>query len=80
MDRAFGNLYLVAGPGSTIDVNAPLGSPSTGSVSMNAGAGGTVTIGAGVTASGNVSVIADTIHTSQAVTSAFSSVSLRAAR
>jgi hypothetical protein len=76
VDRAFGNLNLVTAPGSSIAVNAALGSTSTGSVSMNAGAGGSVNIAAPVSASGNIAANADSIVTSQQITSSSGSVTL----
>ena len=76
VDRSFGNLNLFTAPGSSIAVNAALGSSSTGAISMNAGAGGSVTVAAPVVSSSNVSVVADTIATSQSITSDFGGVFL----
>jgi filamentous hemagglutinin family protein len=76
VDRSSGNLNLMTAAGSSIAVNAALGSSSTGAISMNAGAGGSVTVAAPVVSSSNVSVVADTIATSQSITSDFGGVFL----
>jgi len=77
VDRGFGNLSLVTGAGNTINVNAALGSSTTGSVQINAGTGGTANIGGPVRSSSTVSVSADTIATSPQGTMQSSSVSLQ---
>jgi filamentous hemagglutinin family protein len=69
-------LNLTTAAASSIAVNAALGSSSAGAIAMDAGAGGSVNIAAPVTSSSNISVTADTIVTSQPVTSEFGSVSL----
>jgi hypothetical protein len=76
VDRSFGNLNLFTAPGSSITVNAALGSSGTSAISMNAGSGGSINIAAPVTASGNISASADIINTSQTITSNFGAVSL----
>lgn len=77
VDRSFGNLSLVTGAGNTININAPLGSTTTGTVQLNAGAGGTANVNGPLQASGNVTVTADSISTSQQITSTFGSVNLQ---
>ncbi|MCC7079504.1 MAG: filamentous hemagglutinin N-terminal domain-containing protein [Burkholderiales bacterium] len=76
VDRSAGSLNLLTAPGSSIAVNAALGSSSTDAISMSAGAGGSVTIAAPVVSSSNISVSADTINTSQPITSDFGGVFL----
>ncbi|MPZ43835.1 MAG: filamentous hemagglutinin N-terminal domain-containing protein [Betaproteobacteria bacterium] len=76
VDRSSGSLNLFTAPGSSIAVNAALGSASTGAISMNAGAGGSVAIAAPVVSSSNVAVTADAINTSQPITSDFGGVFL----
>jgi filamentous hemagglutinin family protein len=77
VDRSFGHLTLVTGAGNTINVNAPIGSASTSTVQLNAGAGGTTNVNGPVIASGNVTVTADAISTTQQITSNFGSVTLQ---
>lgn len=77
VDRSFGNLSLITGAGNTINVNAPVGSSTTGTVQLNAGAGGTANVNGPLQASGNVTVTADAISTSQQITSNFGSVNLQ---
>ncbi|MCC6533052.1 MAG: filamentous hemagglutinin N-terminal domain-containing protein [Burkholderiales bacterium] len=71
-----GNLNLVTAPGSSIAVNATLGSSNTSNITLNAGSGGTASVNAPVQASGSISVNADTITTTQSITSDSSNVTL----
>ncbi len=79
VDRAFGtNLQLLVGAGGTFNVNAPLGSATTGSVQLTAGTSGvTANVNAPIRASSTVNIQADTISTTQQITSDFGAVNLQ---
>jgi len=76
IDTNFMNLNLTTAAGSSITVNAALGSSTTSSLSLNTGLGGTIVTAAPLQASGQVSLTATGITIGGNVVSDFSQITM----
>jgi hypothetical protein len=74
--RSGSSLILQTAPGSSIAVNAALGSASSATLSLNTGAGGSVNVAGPIASAGNIGITADTIATSNTISTEFGFVQL----